>query len=138
MIYAKWPEGTCNEPITPDHRGALDEIVAEVLGIHPNEDSVGDEFRAAVVIVAGGFLVGPFVDRIVAVTGYPCEEVTALCDRMRAAGLWQDDMTIVEWIEDDGSYSSTSLCCQVLVAQGLMTAREDENHGWEYRSAPVN
>ena len=82
-------------------------------------------------------LVGPFVDRLIELTGYPREMVSSVCDNMRSVGLWKEFATDAEWIDENG-YKPTALSCHVLVASGLLAAEwNSEKNAWAYRPVPV-
>jgi hypothetical protein len=60
-----------------------------VLEIQDSNDENDPLTRAAMVLVGAAF-VGPNVDRLVQLTGYPLEYVDQIATRLRASDLWQD------------------------------------------------
>src|SRR5580700_3095150 len=78
-----WPKKCAYEPITAFHRDFLKKIEADVLTIDPVVDRDSDDFRIAVLVIAGGMLVGPFLDRLVELTGFPRAMVSEVCHNMR-------------------------------------------------------
>jgi hypothetical protein len=137
-VILNWPEQCANEPIPPDFRDRFTEIEDEVLSIDPSLDRNDEEFRRAVVVIAGGILVGPFVDRLVSLTDYPRSLVADVCSNMRASGLWRPFATDAEWMDDEGYYPFV-LWTHVLVSMGLVSTMWDKDlECWLYRSKSVN
>ena len=136
ILRIAWPECCANEPIAPFHRKFLEKIEADILAVDPSLYRDEGDFQTAVVVIVGGTIVGPFADRIVALTGFPRAMVDEICKNMCASGLWKDLTTSSERIED--AFSASALWCHVLVAQGLVIALWDDEKGtWSYQAAPV-
>jgi hypothetical protein len=132
-----WPEACKNEPITAFHRDFLQKIEADIFTLDPSVEPDGDVFRIAVLVITGGTLVGPFVDRLIALTGFPRTLVRHVCHNMFSAGIWEEFSTDAEWIDEAG-YRPTAFWCHTLVASGMVTAKWDsEKSAWCYQAAPV-
>jgi hypothetical protein len=82
------------------------EVKAGILKLDPAQDPELDpetpEFRAAVILIAAAFLLGPNVDLLVSFTHYSRTFVETVADRMRAYGFWVDgEVRTDEWLEGD-------------------------------------
>lgn len=134
-LHIVWPEVCANEPVTAVHREFLKKIEGDVVAIDPTVKPDGDVFRTALLVVAGGMVVGPFPNRLIQLTGFPPAMVNDVCLNMRSSGIWKEFAIDAEWIDEEG-YRNTALWCHVLVASGLCTAIWDSEQGaWAYQAA---
>jgi hypothetical protein len=136
-LHFNWPKNIAQEPIAEFHRDFLKKIEGDVVTIDPTVGRDSDIFRIAVLVIAGGMLVGPFLDRLLELTGFPRAMVSDVCHNMRSVGLWKEFATDAEWIDEEG-YKPVALWGHVLVAEGLVTAEwNKEKNAWAYHTLPV-
>jgi len=97
----------------------------------------GGDFHTAVVLACIALVVGPFVNKLVMLTGYPEEFVGPICARLEKCGLWAEDGVFsAPWFDDEGRWNFTNLRAFTLVAQGLAHASLDEKRGWVFTGLP--
>lgn len=133
MQYVRFPE---KRRITEEDCTVLKTIERHVSALDPVLEPSDDEFRLAVLVISAVFITGPWVEPLVELTGYPPELVSLACNNMRAVGLWTDEVMYVPWVNEDDSYNAM-LWTHVLVAEGLLTARQDSECGWIYMALPL-
>ncbi len=93
-------------------------------------------FQIAVLMVAGALIVGPFVRRLVKLTGYSNALVRQVCRNMRKSRLWTDNVLTLEWFNEDHCYVECMLWVYTLVAEGKLLAARNRTGDWEYWAAP--
>ena len=137
-MYMLWDRNKIYEPIGDFERETLEGYKKEMLELIPDLDG-DDDFRVAVVIVSAGIVAGPFIDRLVALTGYPEDFVAPICRRMEKCGLWAADGVIsTEWLNlEDCTWNGLALIGHSLVARGILTARFIEDRGWVFCPLPT-
>jgi len=128
-MYSFW-QGKENLPIEGSDREAFEQYQAQVRALESELGDDEDVLRTVVVIVAATLVVGPFVDRLIALTGYPKDFVASVCGHMEFCGLWTADGAIsADWLNEDGTWDFIRLCCDMGIAQGWVTTWFDKNRG---------
>jgi hypothetical protein len=94
------------------------------------------DFPVAIVLIAAGLLVGPDVERLITLTGFPREFVERIAQNMFACGLWEQGHVHCEFLVDDLTWNSVGLMLNVFVAQGFISARQDAGR-WRYVATEV-
>ena len=108
------------------------ETVKECFGLaQEHEDDTA--FRSAVVLIAA-FVEGANIERLTALTGYPPEFVADISLRARSAGLWVNEQVCYEhWFEGD-IIRPQAILCDVMVVEGLLIRRENEDGEIQYKA----
>jgi hypothetical protein len=134
--WVTWPQESAKEPIIDGHRKSLKEEKARILQIDRDTDS--DFSRTALLVLAGAILVGPFVDRLIALTGLPHATVALVAKNMHRAQLWTNFSVEAEWFDGE-DIQGTALFYHVAIAQGLVPAKWDHKRGcWTFSVVPAN
>jgi hypothetical protein len=106
----------------------LDLIKAEIKRLNISSTSDDQDFQTVVILLAAAFLAGPNTDRLISLTGYSPELVTCIANRMRESGLWTShEVHDDEWFDRDDNWRPLVLVTHVLVAKGLLVARQRED-----------
>lgn len=91
-------------------------------------------FQTAVVLFAA-MVVGPDMDNLTAMTGYPREFVGDIAFRARDTGLWIDGrVCYVHWFKGD-SVRFVPILCDILVIEGKLTRRRRKDGKFLYSCA---
>jgi hypothetical protein len=104
-----------------------------VLEIRGSNDETDPFTRAAMVLVGAAF-VGPNVERLVQLTGYPREYVDQIASRLKASGLWKEaTLDYDPW--DKEKIGCTAFTMDLLIAVGACIRGEKTVSGqYQFRA----
>jgi hypothetical protein len=113
----------------------LDEIEDEVRRVNPFVAKDEQDSRVLRVLLTAAFFVGPDIERLVSFTGYSRSFIADVACRMHDSGLWADgEARAGHWFDDKLKWTEFGLVQDCLVADGMMVASRDGEHGtWVYR-----
>lgn len=94
------------------------------------EEADDVKFRATVVMVAALF-VGPNEREIIDLTGYAPESVHEVASRLRASGLWQNDVVDYQEWDDRTQIGYIHFVMDLGVAEGILM-RTGQKRGGKY------
>jgi hypothetical protein len=128
----RWGAHLADAPVTRLHRKYLRAVELDVLDMDSALKRDDREFEFAVLVIAGGLLVGPFPRRLIALRPSREEMILATCKNMRAARLWSDDLVIAEWLDPDFSCRPVALWVHSLVAEGQVSVKHERDGVWRF------
>ena len=137
MNFVVWNKEDRKTEYTVGDKEYLARIKAGILQLDPDLNEACDLFCVAVLLIAAALISGPWVDRIVDLTGYSRTFVSAVARRMRGSNLWADDDSVsIDWLNADGSPDWAALWPQILVGQGRAIAWKGEDGAQIYGALP--
>jgi len=101
-------------------------------GIEKISDAEHRNTSECMVVVISALKVGADVDRLIEYTGYSKDFVESISRRMRAAGLWIDELVDDREWRDSGKELLADVFRHALVAKGTLIREITENGGCIY------
>jgi len=83
----------------------IDTIRREIIRLDPKLSPDDDSYKAAVILLASGVVVGPNIKRLAKFTRYPRLKVAKFSKRLREQGVWRGAKVHGDWFGENGGIS---------------------------------